>query len=68
MEARKMMAKKSRATFQKREKERARQQKQHDKAQRRVAARAQRGPSAPPMADDTLASADMHPVLHAGLE
>jgi len=35
------MAKKSRATFQKREKERARQQKQHDKAQRRVAAKAQ---------------------------
>jgi len=49
------MAKKSRATFQKREKERARQQKQHDKAQRRVAAKAQRGPSAPPMADDALA-------------
>jgi len=44
------MAKKSRATFQKREKERARQQKQHDKAQRRVAAKAQRGSSAPPMA------------------
>jgi hypothetical protein len=60
MEARKMMAKKSRASFQKSEKERARQQKQH--------AKAQRGPSAPPMADDTLASADMHPVLHAGLE
>ena len=62
------MAKKSRATFQKREKERARQQKQHAKAQRRVAAKAQRGASAPPVGDDALASADMHLVPHAGLE
>ena len=53
------MAKKSRATFQKREKERARQHKQHDKAQRRLAAKAQRASSAPPMADDVLASAGM---------
>jgi len=45
------MAKKSRATFQKREKERARQHKQHDKAQR--------ASSAPPMADDVLESAGM---------
>ena len=59
------MAKKSRATFQKREKERARQQKQHDKAQRRVAAKAQRGPSAPPMADDALAITDLRPGLQA---
>src|SRR5439155_24869208 len=56
-----MMAKKARATFQKREKERARQQKQHDKAQRRVAAKAQRGSSAPPMADDAFAIAGMRP-------
>ena len=54
------MAKKSRASFQKRDKERARQQKQHAKAQRRVAAKAQRTSSAPPMADDALASASMH--------
>jgi len=47
------MAKKSRATFQKREKERARQQKQHDKAQR--------GSSAPPRADDTSAIAGIRP-------
>jgi hypothetical protein len=53
------MAKKSRATFQKREKERARQHKQHDKAQRRLAAKAQRASSAPPRADDVLASAGM---------
>ena len=53
------MAKKSRATLQKREKERARQQKQHDKVQRRVAAKAQRTSSAPPMADEALASAGM---------
>ena len=48
-----MMAKKSRATFQKREKERARQQKQHDKAQR--------ASSAPHMEDDALAIAGMRP-------
>jgi len=54
------MAKKSQETFQKRAKERARQQKQHDKAQRRLAAKAQRASSAPPMADDALASAGMH--------
>ena len=59
------MAKKSRATFQKREKERARQQKQHDKAQRRVAAKAQRGASAPPMADATLAITGLRPGLQA---
>jgi hypothetical protein len=48
------MAKKSRATFQKREKERARQQKQHDKAQRRVAAKEQRTSSAPRLEDHEL--------------
>ena len=55
------MAQKARATFQKREKERARQQKQHDKVQRRVAAKAQRTSSAPPMEDEVLAIAGMHP-------
>ena len=53
------MAKKARATFQKREKERARQQKQHDKVQRRVAAKAQRDTATPRMADDALAIAGM---------
>jgi len=55
------MAKKARATFQKREKERARQQKQHDKVQRRVAAKAQRTPSAPPVEEEALAIAGMRP-------
>ena len=58
------MAKKSRATFQKREKERARQQKQHDKAQRRLAAKAQRDTAAPHMADDALAIAGMRLDVH----
>jgi len=53
------MAKKSRATFQKREKERARQQKQHDKAQRRVAAKEQRASSAPRLEDHALELASM---------
>ena len=59
------MAKKPRATFQKREKERARQQKQHDKAQRRLAAKAQRDTAAPRMADDALAIAGMRLEPHA---
>jgi hypothetical protein len=59
------MAKKPRATFQKREKERARQQKQHDKAQRRLAAKAQRTSSARPMADDVLESAAIRLEPHA---
>jgi hypothetical protein len=46
------MAKQSRATFQKREKERARQQKQHDKAQRRLAAKERSASGAPRMEDD----------------
>jgi len=54
------MANKSRVSFQKRDKERARQQKQHDKVQRRLAAKVQRTSSAPPMADDALESAGMH--------
>jgi hypothetical protein len=58
------MAKKARATFQKREKERARQQKQHDKAQRRVAAKAQRVSSTPSLEDDALESAGLRPALH----
>lgn len=59
------MAKKSRATFQKREKERARQQKQHDKAQRRVAAKAQRASSPPRLADDEMEVAGIRPEPHA---
>ena len=59
------MAKKSRATFQKREKESARQQKQHDKAQRRVAAKAQRASGAPRLEDDELEIDGMHPGPHA---
>jgi hypothetical protein len=53
------MAKKSRATFQKREKERARQQKQQDKAQRRLAAKEQRVPTTLHMEDDGLEIAVM---------
>jgi len=53
------MAKKARATFQKREKERARQQKQQDKAQRRLAAKEQRASGAARMADDELEIAGM---------
>jgi hypothetical protein len=59
------MAKKSRATFQKREKERARQQKQQDKAQRRLAAKAPRDTAALRMADDALALAGMGREPHA---
>ena len=59
------MAKKSRATFQKREKERARQQKQHDKVQRRLAAKEQRTSSAPRMEDDELALAGTRLGPHA---
>ena len=59
------MAKKARATFQKREKERARQQKQHDKEQRRLAAKEQRASSTPRMADDALETTGMRPGPHA---
>jgi len=59
------MAQKSRATFQKREKERARQQKQHDKAQRRLAAKTQRTSSALLLEDDALGSADIRLEPHA---
>lgn len=58
------MAKKARATFQKREKERARQQKQHDKAQRRLVAKAQRTSSTPQLEDDELGSDSVHPLPH----
>ena len=51
------MAQKSRATFQKREKERARQQKQHEKAQRTS--------SALLLEDDALGSADIRLEPHA---
>jgi hypothetical protein len=53
------MAQKARATFQKREKEKARQQKQHDKAQRRLAAKEQRTSGAPRMENDELELAGM---------
>jgi hypothetical protein len=59
------MAKQARETFQKREKERARQQKQHDKAQRRLAAKAQRADSAPHSASDDPARAGLSLGLHA---
>ena len=53
------MAKKARATFQKNEKERARQQKQQDKAQRRLMAKAQRLSGTPSPEDDELASGEL---------
>ena len=53
------MAKKTRATFQKREKERARQQRQHDKAQRRLAVKAQHASNAPAREDEAGASTGM---------
>jgi hypothetical protein len=59
------MAKKTRATFQKREKERARQQRQHDKAQRRLAVKAQRGSNGPARDDEPGASAGMSREPHA---
>jgi len=58
------MAKKSRATFQKREKERARQQKQHEKAQRRLASKEQRASSAPHIPGADLEIAGMRPGPH----
>jgi len=59
------MAKQSRGTFHTREKERARQQKQHEKAQRRFAAKARRASSAPHSEGDDPARAGMHPEPHA---
>jgi hypothetical protein len=59
------MAKPSRGTFHKREKERARQHKQHDKAQRRLAAKARRADSAPHSEGDDLTQAGMRPEPHA---
>jgi hypothetical protein len=55
------MAKKSRATFQKREKERARQQKQKDKAQRRAEAKERRASSVPHGAGEDSEIASMSP-------
>jgi len=52
------MAKQARETFQKRAKERARQQKQHDKAQRRLAAKERRSADAPEVVG-------LHPEPHA---
>jgi hypothetical protein len=59
------MAKQSRETFQKRAKERARQQKQYDKAQRRLAAKERRGTGAPRMEDDELEVVGLHPEPYA---
>jgi hypothetical protein len=59
------MAKQSRATFQKREKERARQQKQHDKAQRRLVAKERRSTGALHIEDDDPASTSILPGQHA---
>lgn len=59
------MAKQSRATVQKREKERARQQKQHDKAQRRLAAKARRADSAPHSEGDEPETVGIRPGPHA---
>jgi hypothetical protein len=52
------MAKKSRATFQKRAKERARQQKQQDKAQRRLEAKERRASSATQIEGEDTDSVD----------
>jgi hypothetical protein len=59
------MAKKARATLQKLEKERARQQKQLDKAQRRLVVKTQRTSSTTRLEDDELESDGMHLVPHA---
>jgi hypothetical protein len=59
------MAKKARATFQKQEKERARQQKQHDKAQRRLVAKEQRASSTSRLEDDGLESDGMRQAPQA---
>jgi hypothetical protein len=59
------MAKQSQATFHKRAKERARQQKQRDKAQRRLAAKERRAGGVPPMEGDDPASAGTRPGPHA---
>ena len=59
------MAKKSRATFQKREKEKVRQQKQHDKVQRRLAGKERRDTGAPRMEDNDLEIVGMRPGPHA---
>ncbi len=58
------MAKKARTTFQKFEKERARQQKQHDKAQRQLVVKTQRTSSRTRL-EDELESDGIHPISHA---
>ena len=60
------MAKQSRGTFQKREKERARQQKQHDKAQRRLAAKSCCAVGATRMEDDEPQVVDKAPRAARG--
>jgi hypothetical protein len=62
------MAKKSRATFHKRDKEKARQHKQHDKAQRRLTAKERRAASALPSEGEEPDVAGIHPGLPASLE
>ena len=58
------MAKQSRASFQKREKEKVRQQKQHDKVQRRLAAKERRDTGAPHMEDNELEIVGLRPEPH----
>jgi hypothetical protein len=55
------MAKKSRATFQKREKERARQQKQKDKAQRRLELKERRASGELPDDEEDVEMLDLPP-------
>jgi hypothetical protein len=69
------MAKKSRATFQKREKERARQQKQQDKVQKRLAAKEMRTSNPTSLEDgefnledDELTSTGLHVEQHVPAE
>jgi hypothetical protein len=55
------MAKKSRASFQKRQKEQARQQKRKDRAARRLEAKQHRANAALGMGETTLDTADRRP-------
>jgi hypothetical protein len=55
------MAKKARATFQKRDKERIRQQKQQEKVQRRLEAKARRASSGPRIAGEEADIAGIRP-------
>jgi hypothetical protein len=55
------MAKKSRATFQKREKEKARQEKQKEKEQRRLEAKKRRASGEPPLEGEDADIAGIRP-------